>query len=72
MYSTYWQCCGSGSAWVRIILVTGFASGSAYASNKNQDPHQDPHQNDKLDPEPDPNPHHFADDKPKHVEYEPI
>ncbi len=30
----------------------------------------DPHQSDKLDPEPDP--HHFADDKSKCIEYEPI
>jgi hypothetical protein len=38
------QCCGSGSAWVHIILVTGSASVSA--SNKNSDlvPHPDPHQ----------------------------
>ncbi len=27
---------------------------------------------DKLAPEPDPDPHHFADDKPKFTEYEPI
>ncbi len=36
------HCRGSGSAWIRIILVTGTAS----ASNKNSDPdpHPDPHQ----------------------------
>jgi hypothetical protein len=39
---------------------------SASASNKNQD--LDPHQRDKLDPDP----HHFADDKPKCMKYEPI
>ncbi len=34
----------------------------------NQD--SDPHQIDKLDRGPDP--HHFADDKPKYMDYEPI
>jgi hypothetical protein len=49
-------------------------------SNAYPDPafHPDPHQCDKLDPHPhqssklDPDPHHFADDKPKRMEQEPI
>ncbi len=45
-------------------------SESASVNNQDADPH--PHQSVKLDPVPDPNPHHFADDKPKCMEYEPI
>jgi hypothetical protein len=62
------QCFGSGPA-----------SGSADPHNfGNLDPHPyhikkpDPHHSDKLNPEPDPDTHHFADDKPKCMEYGPI
>ncbi len=62
------QCCGSGSAWIHIILITWIR----IKKNLDPSPRPDPHQKDKLDPEPDPDPHLFADDKPKCIEYEPI
>jgi hypothetical protein len=48
------------------VCRSEFASGSAFASNKNEDP--DPHQSDMLDPES----HQFADDKAKRMDYESI
>jgi hypothetical protein len=58
------QCCASGSRSAGIFKQSMGAS----ASTKNPDQH--PNQSDELDPEPDP--HHFADDKPKCIEYKPI
>ncbi len=55
------QCCGSGSACIRIKL-----KGRIRSKVIKQDP--DPHQRYNLNPDP----HQFADDNPKCMEYEPI